>query len=120
LAGVSIKPTTEAMLIIRPKRCLINPRERAFVKENAPRRLVFRTASPIFFAHPHDEPIRVTPALFTKISTRPASPRIFSAAVANGFGVSHIDRITPGFPARRANLIGNLPAFSLVRETQAT
>src|SRR6266851_1222152 len=70
------------MLMMRPARCLSKAREKALVQLKAPLRLVFKTVSQSASLIRSNKASRATPALFTRMSTRPASDKIFPAAAA--------------------------------------
>jgi len=106
--------------MMRPLRCLMNGRVSALVKLNAPLRLVLITVSHSSSLMRMSRLSRVTPALFTRMSTRPASSRIFPAAASTA-AVS--DTSTATAQARRPSASTSAAAlaeFSSVRETQAT
>src|ERR1019366_294940 len=81
-----MRPMTEVMLMMRPVRALIIARLNAFVTRNAPFKFVSSTVSQSASLMRMSRPSRVTPALLTRMSTLPASVRIFSAARAGDGG----------------------------------
>ena len=105
---------------MRPLRCLANVRKNAFVKRNAPFRFVSSTVSQSASLMRISRPSRVTPALFTRMSTLPQSARIFSAAA---FTSAESDTSTASAHALRPSArisAATFSEFSTVRETTTT
>ena len=99
---------TDEMLMIRPERCLTKLRAKALVNKNAPFKLVSSTVSQSCSLMRISSPSRVTPALFTRMSTFPASAKNFLARRAHGGGIRHVHRAGPGLAAERADFAGDL------------
>ena len=106
--------------MMRPERCLTNARVKAFVNKNAPLRFVSSTASQSASLMRISNPSRVTPALLTRMSTRPVSPRIFSAAAATAAASATSTACAQAFLPTARTSSATFRAFSAVRETQAT
>ena len=111
---------TLAKLIIRPERCLRKVRVSALVNRKAPRKLVFSTVSQSDWLILIRRPSLVTPALLTRISTRPAcSSRISAAeaiAAASETSTAKAHALRP--KARISAAV--FSEFSAVRETTTT
>ena len=73
-------PATLAILMIRPLRCFSIGRSTAWMKLNAPFKFVSTTTSQSASLIRIESPSRVSPALFTRMSTREKSASTRSAS----------------------------------------
>src|SRR5450755_574795 len=89
------------MLMMRPQRCFIMPCITCCTARNAPVKLVESTASQSSFFMRSARPSLVTAALFTRISTGPASAK--AALMDSCEDRSNVTHVDPGIAAEAAS-----------------
>ena len=92
----------------------------AWVKLKAPFRFVSMTVSQSSIDIRMLSPSRVTPALFTRMSTRPKSSRIFALVCWTGGVIGNVDRVgLRGVGAAGVDLVGGALRGLSLRLTEA-
>ncbi len=105
-----MRPITEAMLTIRPDRCLRRLRQKALVKRNVPLRLMSSTASQSASLIRMSKPSLVMPALLTRMSTLPVAVENLLRRGLHAGGVGDVGGERPGLAAQRLGLLHRLGA----------